>query len=314
MKNDLYTEFPSLRSIIIIFLSIALIICVSFTALYVVYDVKLFKYLLYLYTIQHILWLVGFLRFKNIHVETIIMLYISYVMVVFYPVACVYWNSGNPVVFSWYLLIMFGVIVFQMRSIGFWISTISITVISVFFCSRLFPQEDFTPSFTFIANVFTVISTIILSAFFAIVYCKKISYKEFLHTETSQTKVENVENPERDKALYNNIINYLETNKPFKNPDFNAHTLAMALNSNVTYISKAISTSDSGNFNMLLNHFRVNYVKSMLDNGALKKYTLDYIQAEAGYKHRSTFNTAFKSITGMTPSEYASQHNSHDNS
>jgi len=313
LKNDIYTELPSLRSIIIIFLSIALIICASFTALYVVYDVKLFKYLMYLYTMQHILWLVGFLRFKDIPIEAIIMMYISFIIVALYPVACVYWNSGNPVVFSWYLLIMFGVIVFQMRCIGLWISTILIIVISVFFCSHLFPQEDFTSLFTLKANVLTVISTITLSAFFAIVYVKKISYKESVHVETPQTTVESVENLERDKALYNDIINYLETDKPFKNPDFNAHVLAMALNSNVTYISKAISTSDNGNFNMLLNHFRINYVKSMLDNGALKKYTIDYIQAEAGYKHRSTFNTAFKSITGMTPSEYASLQNTHNN-
>jgi len=157
------------------------------------------------------------------------------------------------------------------------------------------------------------ILSVVLASFFAIIFIKQMNSDESVHEETLQAPPENSENPERDKALYDEIIHFIKKNKSFKNPNFNAHSLAIALNTNVTYISKAISRSDSDNFNMLLNEFRINYVKSMLDNGALKKYTIDYIYAEAGYKHRSTFNAAFKSITGMTPSEYASLLNPDDN-
>jgi len=311
-KINNYSATPFLRKTVITFLSLALAASVCFTVLYVMYDVKSFKYLLYIFTMQHVLWLTGFIIYKDLSTESVIMMYISYITTALFPVACIYWNAGNPVVFSWYLLIMFGIVVFQMRNIGLWIFVISIIVISVFFLSPVFPKEDLSPALMNEANIMTVIATIVLAGFFAVVYVKRDNFYESTQEESLQSTPESTEISEKDKALYNEIINYLETNKPFKNPDFNAHTLAIALNTNVTYISKALSAGGNDNFNALLNNIRVNYVKSMLDNGALKKYTLDFIQAEAGYKHRSTFNTAFKSITGMTPSEYASQ-NSHDN-
>ena len=178
----------------------------------------------------------------------------------------------------------------------------------------MFPQENLTPLLIERVNILTVISTLTLAGFFAIVYVRKIHIDELLHDETLRTATENAENLERDKALYNAIITYLDENKPFKDPNFNAQELAKALHTNVNYISKAISTSNIGNFNILLNNFRIEYAKSMLNEGALKKYTIDFIYAEAGYKHRSTFNTAFKSITGMTPSDYVSQQNTKENS
>jgi len=310
------TQSHLLRKIIVFFLVITIILCCCFAVLYAIHDVKILKLFLHLLIIQHVLWLVGFLYYKELSIKTLIMMYLSYILVALYPIACIYWNSGNPVVFSWYLLVMFGAIVFQMRSIGVWISVILILVISVFFFSHLFPNENLTSLLIYRANILTVVSSITFFAFFTTVYAKKIQYDDYesMHVKVSQSAIaESHENLERDEALYNNIINYIEKNQPFKNPDFNTHSLATALNSNVTYISKAISVCNGGNFNVMLNHFRINYVKSLIDSGALKKYTIDYIYAKAGYKHRSTFNAAFKNIIGMTPSEYASVQNANDN-
>ena len=311
-NTGIYPATSLLRRVIIIFLSFALILCICFSILYSVHNIDLLKYFMYVCTIQHILWLVGFLYYKQMSNESLIMMYIAYIVAILYPFTCIHWNAGNPVEFCWYLLVLFGVIVFQMRSIGVWISGILFIVSSVFFCSRFFPKVDLTPALIYRENLLIVISTITLSAFFAVVYVKKIIFYEPAPVETIDTP-ESAENIEKDKALYAKIISYIENNEPFKNPDFNAHLLAMAINSNTAYVSKAINTNGNDNFKTLLNHFRIKYVKSLLDNGALKKYTIDYIYAEAGYKHRSTFNAAFKSIIGMTPSEYASQQNANNN-
>jgi len=303
-----------LRKMSIIFLIFVLIIFTGFSVLYTINDIEPIKYFLYLYTMQHIIWLCGICFFKEISIESLIMMYLSYILVAIYPLACIYWNAGDPVVFSWYLLILIGAIVFNLRNIGLWIFVTAIVVISVFFfSSALFPFKELESVMIRYANIMTVASTVLLTSFFAIVYTQKTSIEELLRAQKLQTSTEDAENLEKDKILYNDIIKYLEKKKPFRNPDFNARELANALDTNVTYISKAISAGSGGDFHTLLNKFRINYAMSMLDKGAMKKYTVDYIYTEAGYKHRSTFNAAFKLITGMTPSDYASQQNTDNN-
>ena len=305
---------PFLRKAVIGFLAIVSIIFSSFTVLYVVYNTEMFKGLIYLCTAQHLIWLIGFFIYKKLPIEPLIIMYLSFMLVCLYPFVCIYWNTGDPVVFFWYVLIIIGAIVFKIPGIELWIFLTLLIVVSVFFCSHLFPQVELSPALITNANILTVISTIILASFFAVVYVNRIKIDESMFTETLRTTTKNMENQDKDKALYNEIISYLEKNQPFKNPDFNAYMLAKALNSNINYLSKAISAGGGDNFNVLLNNFRINYVKSMLDSGAIKKYTIDYIYTEAGYKHRSTFNIAFKNITGMTPSDYASQQNEDENS
>jgi len=309
-NNDKNASAQFLRKAVIIFLILALTFFIGFTVLYTVHGVKSITTILYVCILQHIMWLFGVFYFKDIlSLDSVIKMYLSFILAIFYPIANIYWESGNPVVFFWYFIIIIGAIVFERRNLGVWIPCTLIIVFSIFFTYPLFPHENFSPQLTFQTNILTIVATIVLASYFAIVLMKQNRYEESAHEETLRTATENAENFERDKELYHNIIEYLEKNKPFKNPDFNAHALAQALNTNVTYISKALSAGGNGNFNMLISNFRINYVKSMLDGGALKKYTIDFIYAEAGYKYRSTFNAAFKSITGMTPSDYVAQNN-----
>jgi len=66
-----------LRKMSIIFLVLVLIIFSGFAVLYTVNDIDPIKYFLYLYTMQHIIWLFGILCFKNISIESVIMMYLS---------------------------------------------------------------------------------------------------------------------------------------------------------------------------------------------------------------------------------------------
>jgi len=315
IKNDIDNTLNLfLRKMAIIFLIFISIILTGFAILFTVSGSDPLKYFLYLYTMQHFLALFGVIYFKDISIEALITFYLVYIITAIYPIACIYWNAGTPVAFSWYLLILIGAIAFNIQYIKVWIFLIAIVIIFVFFFSfSLFPHKDAESLMITSAHILTVISTVLLASFFALVYTKKANIEKSMHARELQTYVENTENLEKDITLYNNIIEYLEEDKPFKNPDFNIQALAEALNTNVYYISRAVNVGSGSNFNMLLNSFRISYVKSMLDSGAIKKYTIDYIYAEAGYKYRSTFNSAFKLITGMTPSNYVSQQNTNNN-
>ena len=294
-----------LRKMAIVFLFLMLIVYIVFAILYAKHDAPILKSLMYLYTVQHIIWLFGIIYYKDLSIESLITMYLSYVLVtIIYPLGCIFWNSGSPVVFSWFLLILFGAMAFHVRNIEVWIFLTLAIVVSIFFVSCIFPKDNITQSLLKDINITTVILTIILTIFFAMVYVKKKNIDKSMHVETLKAPAGDLE---KNKALYNSIIEYLEKNKPFKNSDFNVQELAKALNSSISDISKAITAGGDGDFHTLLNRFRINYVKSMLDSEAMKIYTIDYIYTEAGYKYRSTFNNAFKTITGMTPSDYISK-------
>jgi len=310
--NDINPATPFLRKAAIGFLVLMMIISFCFAALYAVYNIEIAKFMMCMFIAHHVLWLFGVLYFKDMPIEPMIMVYLSYVTVFVYPFACMYWNVGNPVSFFWYLIIMIGAIVFQKSNIKLWIPLILCVVVSVFFVCSSFPQTVLSPEFINIISIVTVVSTVILGAYLSIIYVKLVNIEASIHVDALRETAENAENAERDKALYQVIIQYLENNKPFKNPDFDAQALAKALNTNITYISKAISAGDSGDFRALINNFRINHAKSMLDSDAMKKYTIDYICTESGYKYRSTFNSAFKNLTGMTPSEYVTRQNANN--
>jgi len=315
-KNDIDDTLNLfLRKMAIIFLIFISVILTSFSILYSISESDPLKYFLYLYTLQHFLALFMVIHFKDISIEALITFYLVYIIASIYPITCIYWNAGTPVAFSWYLLVLIGAIAFNIQHIKVWVFLIAVVIILVFcFSSFLFPHKDTESLVMTYANILTIIATVLLTSFFALVYTKKTNIEKSMQARELQTYVENTGNLEKDITLYKDIIEYLENDKPFKNPDFNIQALAEALNSNVYYISRAINVGSGNNFNMLLNSFRISHVKSMLDSGAMKKYTIDYIYAEAGYRYRSTFNSSFKLITGMTPSNYVSRQNTGNNS
>jgi AraC-like DNA-binding protein len=103
------------------------------------------------------------------------------------------------------------------------------------------------------------------------------------------------------KELYAQIEKYFESAQPYVNPDFTILELASALNTNTTYVSKAIKQERNVNFSVYINQYRVDKIKKMLQDKS-NRYTLEYIAAACGFRHQSTFNKTFKQIEGITPS------------
>lgn len=125
----------------------------------------------------------------------------------------------------------------------------------------------------------------------------------FIKTENFQKK-QPEESKEKYQKLYNSIIEILNEDKVYKDPDFNIRKLAELLNTNTTYVSKAMNLDGSKNFNQLINEYRINDVVSMMKNDNIRKYTIQYLYTQAGFSQQSTFNKIFKEYTGSTPSEY----------
>jgi len=80
--------------------------------------------------------------------------------------------------------------------------------------------------------------------------------------------------------------------------------LAKKLNTNRTYLSQIINENFSTNFNNFINKYRVKEAQRMLLEGNNKTFTIESIANSAGFHSKSSFNTAFKKLTGLTPSDF----------
>ncbi len=105
-----------------------------------------------------------------------------------------------------------------------------------------------------------------------------------------------------DKKLLKQIISYLDKNKPYTNPDFSLNLLAKELNTNRTYISRAINNVANKSFVEFINEYRVTEAKKLLCSPENKQLTIEAIGEKAGFKSKSTFFRVFKTVTGVTPS------------
>jgi len=80
--------------------------------------------------------------------------------------------------------------------------------------------------------------------------------------------------------------------------------LADKLQTNTAYLSRIINEHFNANFSSYLNKLRVREAQKMFAENKHLSMTLEGIAGSAGFHSRSTFNTAFKKITGVTPSIY----------
>ena len=109
---------------------------------------------------------------------------------------------------------------------------------------------------------------------------------------------------EKFNILYNDIVKCFEEKKLYRDPDLTVSKLADTLNTNTNYIYQAIQQNKQMNFNTFVNLYRINMIKALIADGWDKKYTIQHIYTFAGFKHQTTFNKVFKSLEGMSPSDY----------
>lgn len=74
------------------------------------------------------------------------------------------------------------------------------------------------------------------------------------------------------------------------------------------YVSQIVNTITGDNFSTYINRYRVEAVKTMIADAEFDNYSLLAIGLESGFSSKTTFYTAFKKMTGMTPNMYRKTH------
>ena len=54
----------------------------------------------------------------------------------------------------------------------------------------------------------------------------------------------------------------------------------------------------------MINYYRVNEAKDLIESGALETYTMETIASKSGFTSLSVFNRSFKKETGITPTYF----------
>jgi AraC-like DNA-binding protein len=97
----------------------------------------------------------------------------------------------------------------------------------------------------------------------------------------------------------------LNEQKLFIQPSFSLPELAQFMNVSVHTMSQIINDGMGKSFFELMAEYRIEEAKKkLLDHPNIK---IEEIAEQVGYNSKSSFNTAFKKITGKTPSEFRSR-------
>jgi len=192
----------------------------------------------------------------------------------------------------------------QRVSLG-WLSFMinSLTVIWVIsFLNALLPLTIFIEylQFTivfFIVFIFYFVNKVILKALNQPKLFDGISQSDEKYADSRLTVEEN-------ENYKNRLINLMNNEKPYLEPEININLLAGKLEIPSKTLSQVINQSFQKNFFDFINEYRVGEAVNLFRNTEDDKLTVLEVVYKSGFNSKSSFNTFFKKINGVTPTEF----------
>ncbi|MEM1001447.1 MAG: helix-turn-helix transcriptional regulator [Bacteroidota bacterium] len=112
---------------------------------------------------------------------------------------------------------------------------------------------------------------------------------------------------DKDQEIYKKLAEQLSTKmehaKLYKDPELSLNSLAESLNVKPYLLSKCLNLHFDKKFNDYINSYRIEELKSLLQDEKNDNLTLLSLAFEAGFNSKASFNRAVKKITGKSPSE-----------
>jgi YesN/AraC family two-component response regulator len=104
--------------------------------------------------------------------------------------------------------------------------------------------------------------------------------------------------------LKEKIQEALEKKKMFTESSLSLERFSKRISSNRTYVSEGINEVYAASFRSVINKMRVEEARSLLIDPDFENYSIEGIAITVGYRNISSFNSAFKRETGITPSYF----------
>ncbi len=176
-------------------------------------------------------------------------------------------------------------------------------------------------SFFFVVYIFTqsaiMINSLLLISLFFIGYNAMRQKEVFKFSENSKEEIRTIIKDEKkqelikkreinieDKKIYEKLLQLMQNDKPFLNPDLSLFSLASILDISVHTLSFVINECSSENFNQFVNRYRIDEAKKLILDPKKNHLSILGIGYEVGFNSKSVFNSTFKKTTGYTPIQY----------
>jgi AraC-like DNA-binding protein len=131
-----------------------------------------------------------------------------------------------------------------------------------------------------------------------------------LYSQLSSNQNEKYKNPrltpEQTAGELSKMQAYFLEEKPYLDSEFTIYMLSEQMNMSRHIITEVLNTGAGKNFYQFVNEYRVEEVKQLLKDPRYRKYSIDAIGFECGFKSKSSFYAVFKKSTGLTPTQYRS--------
>lgn len=131
-----------------------------------------------------------------------------------------------------------------------------------------------------------------------------VNFQKETVTKEEKTNDTVLLNESRKNELKEKIIALMNNERIFINESLTIEDIAQRLSTNSKYISHVINDCLKKNFYTFINEYRIREAEKLLSDPNYHYYSIEGIGKMSGFKSKSSFNTAFKKLTGKTPSEY----------
>lgn len=146
--------------------------------------------------------------------------------------------------------------------------------------------------------VFYFVNRVILKALRQPEIFAGIARDEMVKYQGSKLTVDQVE---EDKTK---LLALIDTEKPYLNPQISLPDLSEKLSISTKHLSQVINQSFDKSFFDLINSYRIREAQQILQESGDDKLTVLEVMYRVGFNSKSSFNTAFKKETGLTPTEF----------
>ncbi|MEK6781179.1 MAG: helix-turn-helix domain-containing protein [Bacteroidota bacterium] len=103
---------------------------------------------------------------------------------------------------------------------------------------------------------------------------------------------------------YKDKINaFLKTTQRYLDPDFNIQDLSRETGLPRHHIQLLINKVEQKRFVEFMNEYRIDHLHQLVQQGELKRKTLETLASESGFSSKATFIRTIKKVTGKTPKE-----------
>jgi AraC-like DNA-binding protein len=170
-------------------------------------------------------------------------------------------------------------------------------------------------------RLFYIIGLLFLFSAFIVTFYFRKQKKNKARVKKLLSQIERKKATEKNSNLPPQIINELqmklhdfEKHHDYLDKDLTLSKLAKNFKSNTSYLSAVINLRTGGNFNNYLKKLRIDYaMTALLENSKLRRYSMDGLASEFGFKSGTNFSKAFINQKKIKPSVYIKELNKNYN-